>query len=334
MIDITKLKAGWNLGNSFDSFGGETGWGNPRTTREMIDYVAKSGFDILRVPVTWKENMGIAPTYRLNANYLMRVREVVEWGLDAGLVVILNTHHEGEWLKPSVEYLDKVEPRFTALWKQIAEFFGDMDERLLFEGMNEPRLEGTPNEWFGGDSQVRRAINVLNREFVETVRSTGGKNLTRGLLITTCGAQVNERGLRDMIIPADDNLILSLHAYCPDDYVFNRLHGRKAFDDSVDSDIAAMFNLIEQYAKPLGLPIILTEYGIVNKLQPDGTYATSDNLKWVHAYLKRAKAAGIPCIWWDNGYLGSGDEYFGLLNRNDVSWYMPEIVDAILEETK
>ena len=137
-----------------------------------------------------------------------------------------------------------------------------------------------------------------------------------------------------MIVPADDNLILSLHAYCPDDYAFNRLHSRKVFDESVDTDIEKMFGVIEKYAKPLGLPIMLTEYGIVNKMQPDGSYSTSDNVKWVHAYLKRAKAMGIPCIWWDNGYLGSGDEYFALLNRQDISWYMPEIVDAIMEETR
>lgn len=334
MIDIASLKRGWNLGNTFDAFGGETGWGNPRTTREMIDFVAQAGFDVLRVPVTWKENMGAAPNYRLNANFLLRVREVIQWGLDAGMTVILNTHHEGAWLKPSTEYLDKIEPRFIALWRQIAEYFGDMDERLMFEGMNEPRLEGTPNEWFGGDSQVRRAINVLNRLFVETVRATGGNNLTRGLLITTCGAQVNERGLKDMIVPADDNLILSLHSYCPDDYAFDRLHGRKIFDESVDADIGAMFDTLVKFAKPLNLPIIMTEYGAVNKKFVNGKYNDEDNAKWARAFLSRAKALGIPCVWWDNGYFDSGDEHFALLDRINLRWYMPETVEAIIETTK
>ena len=131
MIDVSKLKAGWNLGNTFDAKGGETGWGNPRTTREMIDFLANAGFDVLRIPVTWNENIGVAPAYRVNANWLARVREVVEWGLDAGLTVILNTHHESDWLLPSIEYLDRVEPRFTALWRQIAEYFADCGERLL-----------------------------------------------------------------------------------------------------------------------------------------------------------------------------------------------------------
>ena len=168
MIDIASLKRGWNLGNTFDAFGGETGWGNPRTTREMIDFVAQAGFDVLRVPVTWKENMGAAPNYRLNASFLLRVREVMQLGgLDAGMTVILNTHHEGEWLKPSTEYLDKIEPRFIALWRQTAEYFGDMDERLMFEGMNEPRLEGTAQRMvrrrFSGAARNKRAEPAVCR---------------------------------------------------------------------------------------------------------------------------------------------------------------------------
>ena len=52
MIDVSSLRTGWNLGNTFDATGGETGWGNPRTTRDMIAFIADAGFDILRIPVT------------------------------------------------------------------------------------------------------------------------------------------------------------------------------------------------------------------------------------------------------------------------------------------
>lgn len=104
------------------------------------------------------------------------------------MCVIINTHHECGWLNPSPDRLSLAEPRFTALWRQIAEYFADMDERLLFEGMNEPRVQGAPDEWLGGDAPTRRGINTLNRAFVEAVRATGGRNAQRGLLITTCGA--------------------------------------------------------------------------------------------------------------------------------------------------
>lgn len=54
---IAEMKTGWNLGNSLDAIGdNETAWGNPVTTREMIQAISEKGFDILRVPVTWGQH--------------------------------------------------------------------------------------------------------------------------------------------------------------------------------------------------------------------------------------------------------------------------------------
>lgn len=44
---------GWNLGNALESEGTETSWGNPATTREMIQAVKAQGFNAIRVPVRW-----------------------------------------------------------------------------------------------------------------------------------------------------------------------------------------------------------------------------------------------------------------------------------------
>src|SRR5690554_917807 len=56
---VKRLKIGWNLGNTLDATGGsglgtETSWGNPITTKEMIDLVKERGFNVLRVPTTWE----------------------------------------------------------------------------------------------------------------------------------------------------------------------------------------------------------------------------------------------------------------------------------------
>lgn len=66
---VADMGFGWNLGNSLDSYSGtvigsnigstssETAWGNPATTKEMIDMVKESGVETVRVPVTWYEHM-------------------------------------------------------------------------------------------------------------------------------------------------------------------------------------------------------------------------------------------------------------------------------------
>ena len=146
---VAEMNTGWNLGNSLDSIGAdETAWGNPATTKEMIDAVSAQGFDILRIPVTWGQHSGEAPDYTIDPEFMARVKEVVDYGIDNEMYVLLDTHHEPDsWLKPQSESMDEVEPQFTALWRQIAEEFKDYGDHLVFEGLNEARIKGSPTEW-------------------------------------------------------------------------------------------------------------------------------------------------------------------------------------------
>ena len=78
---------GWNLGNSLDAFGGnasglgtETSWGNPRTTKAMIDAVKSKGFNTVRVPVTWFPHLD--GNNNIDSAWMARVKEVVNYGID------------------------------------------------------------------------------------------------------------------------------------------------------------------------------------------------------------------------------------------------------------
>jgi len=144
--DITALelardmRAGWNLGNTLDALlaplatpivsSQETAWGNPITTREMIELLADTGFSSLRIPVTWERFIGPAPDYFLDTALLDRVQQLVDYGLDAGLYVIINTHHE-RWNFPSSDNTEAVIIH-DRLWRQVAGRFSGYDERLIF----------------------------------------------------------------------------------------------------------------------------------------------------------------------------------------------------------
>ena len=45
-----KMKMGWNLGNTFEAICGETAWGGPVTTQQLIDSVKAAGFTSVRIP--------------------------------------------------------------------------------------------------------------------------------------------------------------------------------------------------------------------------------------------------------------------------------------------
>lgn len=220
---ISQMKTGWNLGNSLDSLGGgETAWNNPATTQLMIDMIRDGGFDIIRIPVTWGHHMGGAPDYTVDADFMDRVNEVVDYAIADGMYVILEIHHEPDsWLIPDSEHMAEVEPQFTALWQQIAERFKDYGDKLVFESMNEPRVKGKPHEWTGGNEDERDCVNRLNKVFVDTVRASGGNNAERVLLLATHAQAVTEPALAGLELIDDKYVGVALHAYIPYSFCYH-----------------------------------------------------------------------------------------------------------------
>ena len=151
---VREIKVGWNLGNTLDSYNTtktglatETGWGNLKTTKEMIKSVKSSGFNAIRIPVTWGEHMN---GETIDKEWLDRVQEIVDYAYDEGLFVIINMHHDDYiWFTPNNSEYAADSAKLCAIWKQVSERFRDYGDRLLFEGMNEPRTVGSANEWMG-----------------------------------------------------------------------------------------------------------------------------------------------------------------------------------------
>lgn len=329
---VSEMKTGWNLGNSLDSIGeDETAWGNPVTTPEMITAVKDQGFDILRVPVTWGQHMD--ENYTIEPEFMARVKEVVDYGIDSGMYVILDTHHEPDtWLLPQSESMDKVEPQFTALWRQVSEQFADYGDHLVFEGINEARIKGSPTEWSGGTPDERECVNRLNRIFVDTVRETGGKNAKRLLLVSTYAHAVTENAFDGFIFDYDEYTAVALHAYTPYSFTYHSGESWESYEWTgwEKGSISGVFKLIDEQLTSKGIPVIITEYGAVRKRLGDFLYNTEEVIAWLGDYLGTAKQYGIPCVWWDNNYYTSGNELFGIFDRSSCDWYSKEIADAIV----
>lgn len=332
---IAEMGAGWNLGNTFDAPGGETAWGNPVTTQEMIDEIYKAGFNTIRIPITWDSHMGEGPDYIVDALWLDRVEEVAGYALKNDMYVILNTHHEDSWVKPQYDGLDDVKAQLSALWTQIAKRFVDYGDHLIFEGLNEPRIKGGENEWNGGTEEGRDALNQLNETFVSAVRATGGNNETRTLLITSFAASSLPVAMNALTVPDDKYVAVSIHAYTPFRFAYdskgeswNALY----FDNSCEAEIDSLFSSIDKAFLSKGIPVIMTEYGAVpKKIDKDaGTTNDEEVVKWASYYVSTAEKYGIPCVWWDNGCRYGSGELFGIFNRRELTWYAPEVVEAIM----
>lgn len=327
---IKELKIGWNLGNTLDATGGsslssETSWGNPITKEEMIVTVKEAGFNIVRIPVSWGSHLGPEPDYTVHKAWLDRVNEVVDYAIDNELYVILNMHHE-EWHFPSYDNYDKAQAILTKVWTQIAEQFKDYDEHLIFEGMNEPRMKGTPEEWTGGNTESRDVVNQLNKAFVDTIRNAGGNNPYRHLMIPTYAASSDTRAWKDFIMPEDDKIIVSIHAYTPYSFALD-IKGTAKWSSEIANDTRDIDNLMDNIFDSFiskGKPVILGEFGAMDKNNLE------DRVRWSEYYIKKASEKGIPCIWWDNGAFVGNGELFGLLDRRKGEMKHAEIIEALM----
>ena len=333
-----QINCGWIPGNSLDvaeDWGGETGWGNPELTKDVFDAVAEKGFNAVRIPITWFGSSKAANTGAITETRMDRAQEVVDWAMENDLFVIINAHHENEWLKASAydftqEQIDTMLATYTSMWEQIATRFKDYDEKLIFESHNEVRDN---NDWTGYE-EAYDLINQINAAFVETVRATGGNNAMRYLLIDGYANSSSPNAVRYLDLPADpaNHLMVSIHSYSPQNFAFPPSTSGSndqidfIYEDLEDALIPSFEALTERFAQ-YGVPVIIGEMGSVDKDN------TEDRIEHITAFVKLAGEYGFKCFWWDNNAFGhsADSESFGLLDRSTLEWEN-EIADAMINE--
>jgi endoglucanase len=324
---------GINIGNTLDATAGrglgrETSWGNPRITRGLLQAIMDKGINLVRIPVSWEGHIiGGAPDYRFNEEWMERVQEVVDWALEIGFYVILNTHHEYRFFYPAVsaENYEEAKEVILAMWGQIAPRFRGYSEKLIFNIMNEPRAVDLPSEWTGGNANMRKIISDLNIDALEYIRSSGGNNAERLVMITPIQAAV--WFTEEFHIPDDPYVLVSAHAYEPYNFALN-VRGTGTF--AGPQTLNNLFNHLESAYISKGIPVIMDETGAMNKDNLD------DRIEWAKEYSRRAAEINMPVVWWDNGVLSNatGGESFALINRRTYEWHFPELVEIFLEAYK
>jgi hypothetical protein len=199
------LGVGVNLGNALEA-PREGDWGLTLQA-DYFELIADAGFAHVRVPIKFSAYADVAPPYTIpdadptvpNASSLW---ERVDWVIDQaeanGLYVIVDLHHYDELHEDPAAHRD----RYLAIWDQIATRYADAGPLVLFELLNEP------NGAFDAEPQL---LNDLLADAIAVVRAT---NPTRPVLVGP-GAYNGIGALDELALPADPNLIVSVHFYDP-----------------------------------------------------------------------------------------------------------------------
>lgn len=334
---VAGMGIGFNIGNTFDSTGTssdvaklETTWGNPAVTQEFVDAVAAAGYKTVRLPVTWDRAFSDKANFTINPDYLARVKEVIDYCYKNDMYVILNVHHESWVNDKNLEknYL-KIGYELTTVWSQIAEYFADYDQHLIFEGMNEPRKAGASDEWTGNE-EAYKAVQYLVACFANAVRDGKGNNDERCLMLPGYAASNSTTILNSITVPTVKgepvkNVIASVHCYAP--YNFCLSDNQKDFDPNKAEDTAEInktFDTIKSIFLDNGIPAVIGE-----------TSATSKNNleareKWARYMGTKSKEYGVPIVIWDNGNASnSGGESHAYISRKNCKDNFPSLTENL-----
>jgi endoglucanase len=336
-----KFKLGWNIGNTLEATGGETSWGNPMITESYVKFVKQQGFTAIRLPCAWDLHVDNKTTAHIDQNWMNRVKEVVGYCVNNGLYVMLNIHWDGGWLENNITKLkqDSVNAKQKALWEQIATAMRDFDEHLMFASANEPNAD---------DAAEMEILASYHQTFVNAVRSTGGRNSHRVLIVQ--GPNTNATLTSDLMntLPKDptaNRLMVEVHNYLPAQFCFlnedvswgkmvyywgNGNHStiepdRNPTYGEEDAHIAD-YNKIKAKFVDKGIPVIMGEYGAYRRYGP--TNIPKDMVKheasvdyWTTFTTKEALARGIKPFWWDTG---------GALDRANNTVKDQRTIDALI----
>ena len=284
------ITIGVDFGNDIES-----GW----TLSNPGDYFAlcrDAGFSAVRLAVVWVAHAGAEPPYRLDATVLDRVSELVDAAIELGLAVVIDNHLDPELMTNPSQHRD----RLLAVTRQVARRFLNAPETVMLEPLAESRdaLDVVWNEYLADLVAAIREIDpvrvlIVGPAFYNTVLHLG-----------------------ELVLPADDHLILSIHQYWPIPFT---MQGEEWFaedggwewlggggpagwlgttwggTETQMRELSDGYDRISEFAAQHDKPVFIGEFGVT---------ANADSVSraaWARANRELAEARGFSWGWWSLG---------------------------------
>jgi endoglucanase len=313
---------GINFGNTMES-PNEGDWQNSKLTESYVKFIKQQGFNSVRIPCGWLTyHSSDKAKAKIDPAWLARVKEVVGWCVANDMYVMLNVHGDWGWLEDNVNAIkkDSVNAKQKALWEQIATTMRDFDEHVMFASTNEPKA---------ANAEAMAILNGYHQTFINAVRSTGGRNAYRVLVVQ--GPNTDPTRTNDLMntLPTDkipNKLMVEVHDYTPATFTIlgedvswgNMVYYWGAANHSTiepdrnatfgeEDAIIAEFKKMKEKFVDKGIPVILGEYASMRR-SADGMKAPKDMAMhnksveyWATFATKQAKVNGLLPFWWEVG---------------------------------
>lgn len=276
------FKSCMNIGNALDA-PKDIKW-DVEMQYEYFDKIKDAGFDAVRLPVRFSDYAKDTKNYKLDEGFMNKVDSYIDYALSNDLYVILDFHHFVEIMEEPKKYKEC----YLKIWQQLSERYKNYSDKLIFELLNEPKdnLEG--DLW-----------NNFLKEGVSTIRK---KNKKRKIIVGP-DHYCSVYSLNHLVIPDDDNIIVSFHYYEPNEVAFQGSLNHAGFEEMSNIDwngskeereyLESRFKIAREYSEKYNVPIFLGEFG-VNKKAPEEA-----RIKWTEAVTVQAMKNKFAYGYWE-----------------------------------
>lgn len=299
---------GFNLGNSLEAV-----WGYSIPSQAVYTAAAKAGFNAVRIPCAWNTNSDPV-THVINADYMAKVKQAVDWSIASGMHVVINVHWDNGWFDNKIG--DTVDPAIDAnvrnVWTQIATAFAGYDNHLLFAAANEPDVR-SPTQM--------KTLQAYYQTFINSVRAVGGSNTDRWLVLQGGGDTSWFTTMpTDPVQGRPSHLMVEFHNYTPAQ--FTLFHDDPSWGRSFyfwgaayhyagnptrnatwgeEGTIDSGFQQLKEQFIDKGVPVLVGEFqaaGVSSLTGVEKTWNNASVLYWNKYVHDSALAHGLSPFYW------------------------------------
>jgi endoglucanase len=281
-IASVTLRRGINLGNMLEA-PNEGEWGL-FVQEEYFDLIKEAGFDFVRLPVRWNTHIEESEPYTIDPNFFTRVDQVVDWGLERDLAIIVDFHHYEEMTSDPWSHKD----RFLGIWKQVAAHYKNYPSNVLFELLNEPNGQLNATLW---NQYLSEAFTIVRES-----------NPTRDVIIGPVNWNAYD-WISTLDVPNDEHIIVTFHYYLPFQFTHQGAEWVEGSDpwvgatwdatETEKAEITRHFDSVADWAERHHIRILLGEFGAYSKAE------MPSRVRWTEYVAREAERHGFAWSYWE-----------------------------------
>jgi endoglucanase len=281
-----------------------------RFKESYFKMIKDAGFSSVRINLYPFSHMD--SQYKIDPGWMETLDWVVEKGLEAKLVIILDLHE----YTAMADNPEAKKDMFLAFWKQVAPRYKDKPGDVVFEVLNEPNMKLTIDLW-----------NQFLAEAVKIIRET---NPDRTLIIGP-GNWNGIESLNTLKLPENDrNIIVTVHFYHPMRFTHQGASWNNEFKNlsgitwtgtqDEKNEVESKLQVAADWSVQNDRPVFLGEFGAYDKGDMDS------RARYTAFVARTAEKLDFSWAYWQF------DSDFIVYNIAKETWVKP-ILDALMGRT-